>query len=93
MKSRWLNNFNQEYISADFNHPGKKIHKTKKQKKSIYDANNARNRDAYSVTKVNNLLKGEKDLANGVNKVLSTNSKEVENTLIKIIDLKKKLSS
>lgn len=37
------------------------------------------------------MLKGEKDVSDGVNKVLSTNLNEVENTLVTIIDLKRKL--
>lgn len=86
-----MSNFNREYAAADFKHPGKKIHRTKKLKKSVYDANNARNRDAYAVTKSNDMLKGEKDVSDGVNKVLSTNLNEVENTLVTIIDLKRKL--
>lgn len=41
----FLNAFTSEYINADMNHNGPKLHKTKKQKKDCYDRNNARNRD------------------------------------------------
>src|SRR5690606_23439772 len=33
--------------SGNFNHSGKKFHKTKSQKKACYDRNNARNRDQF----------------------------------------------
>lgn len=101
-----MSNFNEEYNSANFNHDGKRIHpkkfKTKTVKatgkkrkvdlfkKDCEDRNNARNRDSYSVTNSNDMLKGEADIATGVNNVLSTNPNEVENTLITIIDLKNK---
>lgn len=39
------------------------------------------------------MLKGEKEISDGANKVLSTNLNEVENTLISVMDLKKKLKS
>lgn len=37
------------------------------------------------------MLKGEKDVSEGANRILSTNLNEVENTLVTMIDLKKKL--
>lgn len=40
----WLNTFTEEYTGANFNHGKKKLHKTKKLKKSCYDMNNSRNR-------------------------------------------------
>lgn len=43
-EKEWMNNFMEEYNNANFNHPGEKIHKTKKQKKDCYNSNNARNR-------------------------------------------------
>lgn len=64
----WLMRFNEEYVGANFNHSGKRIHpkktttKTVKKtgetrkvdiyKKSCEDANNARNRDSYGKAKV-----------------------------------------
>lgn len=46
---QWLNNFMEEWVGARLNHPGKKFHKTKKARKQIWDANNARNRDMMSI--------------------------------------------
>lgn len=42
---KWLNAFTSEFINADMNHNGPKLHKTKKQRKDCFDRNNARNRD------------------------------------------------
>lgn len=47
----WLNRFSEEYINANFNHPGKVLHKTKKLKKDCYDKNNSRNRDIFTKSK------------------------------------------
>lgn len=40
----WLNAFTSEFINADMNHGGKKLHKSKKLRKDCFDKNNARNR-------------------------------------------------
>lgn len=42
---KWLAEFTEEYVGANFNHGGTIRHKTKKMKKSCYDRNNSRNRD------------------------------------------------
>lgn len=73
----------REYNGGDFKHPGKILHTKKKHKKSIYDANNARNRDSYSVTKSNGMLKEEKEIKNSYK---LTNINEVEDTLIRVLD-------
>jgi hypothetical protein len=44
----WLNRFTEEYVGANLNHKGKRLHKTKKLVKDCYDRNNARNRDILS---------------------------------------------
>lgn len=46
----WLNNFAEEYVHANLTHKGKKLHKTKRLRKAVYDKNNARNRDLYTRT-------------------------------------------
>lgn len=53
---KWLSSFTEEYVNANFNHGGKKIHKTKKLKKAVYDRNNARNRDIYTKSKAQGAL-------------------------------------
>jgi hypothetical protein len=48
---KWLKGFHREYINADFAHRHTRHYKSKKQRKAIYDANNARNRDLYGIYK------------------------------------------
>lgn len=45
-EKQWLSSFMEEYAKAHLNHPENKIHK-KKYAKSIFAANNARNRDVW----------------------------------------------
>lgn len=47
----WMHSFVEEYINAKFNHKGKKIHRKTKQKREIYNRNNARNRDILTQSK------------------------------------------
>lgn len=100
----WLSRFNEEYVSANFNHEGKRIHpkkyKTKKVKttgatrkidvfkKDCEDKNNARNRDSYAITKSNNMLKGAKDAQTAVEGIRNYVTNETEDMLITIIDAK-----
>lgn len=52
----FMNAFIEEWVNANTKHKGKKLHKTRKERKIIYDRNNRRNRDAFTKTKtVNNL--------------------------------------
>lgn len=55
-EKQWLHDFTQEYTHANFNHNGKRKHKTKKQKKDCYDRNNARNRCMWSRAKAAGLV-------------------------------------
>jgi hypothetical protein len=51
---QWLQDFTEEYVHANFNHPGRRIHKGRKHaqyKKDCYDRNNARNRCIWSRAK------------------------------------------
>jgi hypothetical protein len=52
----WLNAFSEEYVCANMKHPGKKLHKSKKDKKICNDRNNARNRCIYTREKAQNKL-------------------------------------
>lgn len=99
----WLSNFNKEYINADFTHTGKRIHKTKiankiviktgkkkkydVAKKDCEDRNNARNRDAFTITKANRYLQAEEAAVKLIENTRSTNNNEVEDTLIDLIDM------
>lgn len=46
--------FMEEWVGARLNHPGKKFHKTRKDRKKVFDANNARNRDFMSKPRIDN---------------------------------------
>jgi len=81
---KWLNSFMEEYNGANFNHKGKKIHKTKAGEKACYDSNNRRNRDVYSIAKTNDMLK---ELNNKIDKGRKINSIDIEDRLIAKIDL------
>lgn len=47
----WLNSFLEEEVNAKFDHPGKKLNKSKKDKRRIYSNNNARNRCIFTRAK------------------------------------------
>lgn len=55
-EKQWLDRFNREWNQADFSKPGKDLHRTKKEKKIVYDKNNANNRCQYSRSKARNVL-------------------------------------
>jgi hypothetical protein len=75
-----------------------KVKKIDLGKKEVHDSNNARNRDAFSITKSNNILEyisSNKGLNStrikGIEDFGSTNPNETEDVLITLIDLKKEL--
>lgn len=90
----WLSNFMREWASADLKHPGKKFHRTRKERKLINDANNARNRDSFAVTKSNGMLKGMKSSNKensqtndvGFSGSRSTLPNETEDVMIAVLD-------
>lgn len=47
----WLNSFVEEYVNANMQHRGKKLHTTKATRKICFDKNNARNACIYSGAK------------------------------------------
>jgi hypothetical protein len=57
----FLSNFMEEWNGANMNHPGKKFHKSKKDRKKCYDRNNARQRDIYNHKKNMGLLVSVED--------------------------------
>lgn len=52
----FLKAFNREYYNADLKHKYKKLHKSKKHRKSVYDLNNEKNRDVYALLKCRGML-------------------------------------
>jgi hypothetical protein len=95
----WLNRFNEEYINANFTHKGKRIHlikvKERKRKKDghvhkidVYKqqcehANNARNRDAFAMSKSNNIL----ETYTPIDKSADITKDQYEDELISKIDI------
>jgi hypothetical protein len=63
-EKRWLNKFNEEYVSASLDTKKLKnnLHRTKKLKKDCQDRNNNRNADVYGNEKKNNNLRYVEDL-------------------------------
>lgn len=81
---KFLNNFVEEEIHADFRHKGKKLNTTKKAKRRIYSKNNARNRDIYSRASASHRL----DYFSGINENIGSNY-DLEKLVYKI-DLDRK---
>lgn len=98
----WLNQFNKEYVNADFSDKKNRLHpkeyttkvvKSTGRKRRVDLAkqdcermNNNRNIDAYSVTKVNNMLKGETSFGSAEQSNRSTSVNETEDVLIDLLD-------
>jgi hypothetical protein len=83
---KWLNNFMEEWVGARLNHPGKKFHKSKKDRKRIWDANNARNRDVMSI----HTRFGSESDDYVFNLLEDIETQSPEDSIIEMIDNKKK---
>lgn len=88
-EKQWLSNFMEEYMSGNFQHKGKKLHRTKKEKKTCYDRNNSRNRDVYTLNRTRGWIEAPVDLAAAVDSTQHLTADGQENALIELIDLKK----
>ncbi len=89
----YLSNFNEEYLSGNFNHKGKKLHRTKKEKRDCYNRNNARNRDLYTINRTRGWI-ADAEIANeAVERSQNKDASSQEDTLIELIDLKDKLKN
>lgn len=85
----WLNNFVEEEIHANLNHPGKKLNRTKEDARRIYNKNNARNRDTYTIVEAaGKLSQGELGLGGDFNDMDIFSS---EDTIIELLDAKRSL--
>ena len=83
----WMDRFTAEYYGASVKGKDRlkenEFHNTEELKKSVTDANNARNRDIYAIKKVSNLL----DTGDWENIVESKSTPiNIEDHLIKKID-------
>lgn len=48
----WLNSFTEEYVNANFTHKGQKIITDPAAKRESYSRNNARNRDVFTKSRI-----------------------------------------
>lgn len=85
-EKEWLANFQYEELGANVKEA--KLNKSKKDKRRIYNENNARNRDTYSISKATNrIIDLNTVLYNDQDNIIGGNSYEEE--LIAFIDSKK----
>jgi hypothetical protein len=73
----------EEWNGANLNHPGKKFHKTKEERKKCYDRNNSRQRDIYNHKKNTGLLISVED---SITEIEKRNEQSPEDILIEAID-------
>lgn len=55
-EKQWLSDFTGEWLGANLNDSGKKMHKSNKRRKQVFDMNNSRNRDIISHARAGGLL-------------------------------------
>lgn len=79
-EKKFLNDFATGHINASINDSNRKLFKTKKAKKDVYDKNNARNRCSYTKAKAMGALK---DLDSFTEDLYNKN---VEDDIIDLID-------
>lgn len=79
----YLNAFMTEWLGANMNHEGKKLHKKVSEKRAIWRQNNKRNWDIYSIGRATGRLSDIEDI--------SEKSYNPENDLIDMIDNKNKI--
>lgn len=95
----WLNRFNEEWVNANFKHKGERVHpveyknkiKIKNGDKRTVDvykqkcehSNNARNRDAFAISKASNILEAFKPIEK------ESEKDEYEDKLIEMLDAEK----
>lgn len=94
-EKEFLNSFTEEYYIANFNHDGKKLHKTKEQRREVYRANNASNRCTMSLSGVKTL---RSEAVSGLLHVLvdyttQVNPEGYENAMIEVLDMHAATSS
>lgn len=82
---KYLSDFMCEWMSGNFQHDGKKMHKTGQEKRDCYNRNNARNRDVYAIKKATGYLAPIEDHAQALESShISKDSNE--DAIIELID-------
>jgi|688.fasta_scaffold448741_1 hypothetical protein len=91
-EKEWLTSFVREEVLADFAHSGKKLNKTKKAKREIYNKNNASNRCIYSLGGIKTERVGDKKLESqevaAKWRKFEATKDEIEDAMIELIDFR-----
>lgn len=87
-EKEWLSNFNEEYLSGNFNHKGKKFHRSKQSKRDCYNRNNARNRDLFTLFRSRGWMTGFAETGDDATNRPPTNVASQEDAVIALIDIK-----
>lgn len=91
----WLNRFSEEYIGANFQHPGDKVQETDEERRECYNRNNSRNRCVYSIAKAKGAILNYdyNDLIEIIEseQAEDTNSNYMEEALIEYLDGKNRV--
>jgi hypothetical protein len=84
----WMSNFMEEWLGANLNHPGKKFHKSKKDRKKCYDMNNQKQRDIYNYLTMHGTIRdiGDKEVIKEFEKKTPL---DYEDMLIEALDKKR----
>lgn len=85
-EKEWLNSFTEEYVNANFNHDGVKIHDKEKYKKQAYDSNNARNRCILTRCKASGTITDFEHLSQKEKKNLGIHDEIEERDISEILD-------
>lgn len=83
-EKEWLNSFTEEELAANFNHKGKKLNKTKAQKRKKYNENNARNRCIYSNKRAAGYLGSLDDSAEEIENMQNVHISEEDAWIIRL---------
>ena len=84
----YMNAFLSETIVTNFNHGGPELYPNVEDKRAFYRANNARNRDVTSMAYAYSLMNNVDDIAKTLDKQEAPTADSVENTMIRMLELK-----
>lgn len=90
-EKEWLSNFNEEWLSGNFNHEGEQLHKTPEEKRECYTRNNARNRDLYTISRTRGWVVGMNESQDAIEDSQVTNPQSQEDALLTLMELKDKI--
>lgn len=89
-EKKWLNNFMEGHLHANINKENRKMFKRKKDRKAVYDANNARNRDTTAITKQSGYLLNYGNMSIVIEENQEVKKDGYEDAVIEVLDNKLK---